>query len=409
MLELGLIFALGFLGSFGHCASMCGPIVVAFTLSEAQPDSQPRRWQRFKFNCLLNTGRLISYTLVGGVIGALGSVWIAGGQMAGVGSGLRQALSIGTGLLLIWSGLARIQPGNWPALPFLPAQKVAQLHQHLQTWMYGLTKTTHTWTPLWLGGLWGLIPCGFLYIAQIKAAETGSLWLGAATMAAFSLGTWPTMLGVGQVTAQLSANRRSQLLRLGGWVTLLIGLLTLLRTDAMVDYTGHLSLLLLILALVARPLSRLWAVLLTYRRALGVGAYVLALAHVSHMLDHSLRWRLDAITYLLPQHQWGMGCGILALGLLTPLALTSFDRCQAAFGQRWRQLHLLAIPALGLTVGHALLLGSQYLGNLQWDWQHWLRTGLLLLVGLGVLLLRSRAVWLLFASECLYEPTTKAK
>jgi sulfite exporter TauE/SafE len=87
-----------------------------------------------------------------------------------------------------------------------------------------LSATPHWWTPALLGSVWGLIPCGFLYAAQIKAAETGNLWLGAATMLAFGLGTMPMMLGVGVSASKLSADKRSQLFRLGGWVTLTIGI-----------------------------------------------------------------------------------------------------------------------------------------------------------------------------------------
>jgi len=68
--------------------------------------------------------------------------------------------------------------------------------------------------------VWGLIPCGFLY--AIKAAETGNLWRDAAVLA-FGLGTLPTMLGVGVSTSLVSADRRSQLFRLGGWITSPLG------------------------------------------------------------------------------------------------------------------------------------------------------------------------------------------
>ncbi|MEL7316127.1 MAG: sulfite exporter TauE/SafE family protein, partial [Cyanobacteria bacterium J06559_3] len=96
MLELGLVAALGFLGSFGHCAGMCGPITVAFSLStqakaDATDDTNSRsRWQHVAFHLWLNLGRLLSYILVGAAIGGLGSVLVAGGQMAGVGSLLRR-------------------------------------------------------------------------------------------------------------------------------------------------------------------------------------------------------------------------------------------------------------------------------------------------------------------------------
>lgn len=104
MLDLLLIVVLGFLGSFGHCVGMCGPLTVAFSLSHKQ--ETPSSWrQQLYFHALLNLGRIVSYALVGAGIGALGSVLIASGQMAGIGSNLRQWMAILTGVMLVWFGL----------------------------------------------------------------------------------------------------------------------------------------------------------------------------------------------------------------------------------------------------------------------------------------------------------------
>jgi hypothetical protein len=243
-----------------------------------------------------------------------------------------------------------------------------------------------------------------LYAAQIKATETGNLWMGAATMLAFGLGTMPMMVGVGVSASKLSADKRSQLFRLGGWVTITIGILTLLRTDAMVDYTSHAALILLILVLIARPISRFWAQPLRYRRALGVGGYVLALAHTGHMLEHTLQWNFEALSFMLPLHQIGIWSGIVALVLMTPAALTSFDRLQNSLGKRWRQIHLLAVPALMLAAVHTVLIGSHYLGQLEWTWQNQLRSAIAGILVLGVLLIRSRWLWSLFSLEKFYSP-----
>jgi uncharacterized protein len=301
MLDMLLIFSLGFLGSFGHCLGMCGPLTVAFGLSSTATDAAAPKWQQqLRFNLLLNLGRIASYALVGLAIGAIGSVLIAGGQLAGIGSNLRQVLTIATGLMLIWFGLVQINPRLLPSLP----------HPLQGSWLNRLMSGVRG--PLPLGLLWGLMPCGFLYAAQIKAAESGQPLQGALTMVAFGLGTLPMMVGVGVSSAWLSADRKSQLFRAGGWVTLTIGILTLLRNSEMVDYTGHGALLLLIAALVARPISRLWAAPLRYRRALGVGAFLLTLAHIAHSVDHTLVWNLAAVTFMLPTQQVGMATGALA-------------------------------------------------------------------------------------------------
>ncbi len=405
-MDLLLIMVLGFLGSFGHCVGMCGPLTIAFSLS--QKSSAAPTWQQsLYFHGLLNLGRIVSYAAIGAGIGALGSVLIAGGQLAGIESGLRRGLAIFTGGLLIWMGLVQVQPNLLPKIPLLqPFQ--GKLHQTLSA---GMSKSLHShgWTPLGLGLTWGLVPCGFLYTAQIKAAETGSLWHGMVTMLAFGLGTLPSMLGIGVSASLLSADRRSQLFRMGGWVTIAIGLLILLRTGKMEDYTSHGALVLLMLALVARPLSGLWATPFKYRRGLGVGAFALAIAHSLHIVQHNLNWNLEAIAFMLPEQQAALWAGIIALALMTPAAATSCDRAVRGLGQYWRWIHLLNVPALILAVGHTLWLGSHYLGALEISKSQITSALLLAGVTLFVLLVRQRWIWSLLSLERFYAPILKSK
>ncbi|MER3476371.1 MAG: ferric reductase [Leptolyngbya sp. ERB_1_2] len=396
------IASVGFLGSFGHCLGMCSPLTVAFSLSR----DRGSRWQQVRFNLLLNIGRIVSYAIVGAAIGALGSVLIAGGQLAGIDSGLRRGLAIVTGLLLIWFGLSNINASWLPRVPILhPIQ--GKLHDRFNSIMSELARSQSWWTPALLGMIWGLIPCGFLYTAQIKAAETGSATQGAITMLAFGLGTAPMMISTGLFASALSRDRRSQLFKLGGWVTLTIGLLTLLRSSDMVDYTGHAALICLMLALIARPISRIWAFPLRYRRALGVGAFVLSCAHIGHFLDHTFNWNLNAIVFLLPVQQWGMWSGISAFGLMIPAAFTSFDRAVSKLGSAWRKIHLISIPALILAAIHTTLSGSNYLSEISIDFNHRLRVGFLIFLVISVLLIRSRFFWSLLSLEKLYVEAKK--
>ncbi|MBD2253434.1 sulfite exporter TauE/SafE family protein [Nostoc parmelioides] len=423
MLDLSLITILGFLGSFGHCFGMCGPLTVAFSLSHQQttPEKSSQKktsptktnptWQQqLKFHFLLNLGRMLSYALVGAGLGGVGSVLLQGGQLAGVGSDFRRVMAIMTGVMLIWFGLGQLAPNLLPHIPILHPLLKGNLHNRLSAGMVRLSLQPRWWTPTLLGMTWGLMPCGFLYAAQIKAAETGSLWMGGATMLAFGLGTLPTMLGVGVSTSLVSQDRRSQLFQLGGWITLTIGTITLLRTgDTMVDYTGHAALLCLILALIARPISKLWASPLHYRRALGVGAFVLSVVHTTHMIQHSLDWNFAAFFFLPPQFQIGMAAGAVALILMTPAAFTSWESLQKSLGKYWRQIHLLSVPALLLSSIHAVLIGSHYLGSLQSTWGNIIATVLLGMITLSVLLVRSHFFWSKLAVKQFYVPPTKSR
>lgn len=364
LLDFLLMVSLGFLGSFGHCASMCGPLTVAFSLTteKAGTDSVATPTQAGSdsaiwFHALLNLGRMLSYGVVGAGIGAVGEVLLAGGQMAGIGSELRRGMAIATGLLLLWLSLGQIAPG---LLPKLPLFKLAQ-HERLSKIMVNLSLRQRFWTPLVLGLCWGLIPCGFLYTAQIRAAETGRWWMGALLMLAFGLGTAPTMLGIGWVAGRWSDDRRSQLFRLGGWVTLAAGLLLLWRTgDSHGGWvSAYGSLTLLMLALVARPVARWWTGLLQYRRGLGVGSFVLAIAHILHIFTFSWDWNWQAVRFLIPTHRTGVVLGLIALLLMAPAAVTSFDQLQKHW-RHWRAVHLLTVPALGLAIAHTLMLDRRF-------------------------------------------------
>ncbi|MCU0549543.1 MAG: sulfite exporter TauE/SafE family protein [Leptolyngbya sp. Prado105] len=397
MLDLLLIASVGFLGSFGHCLGMCSPLTVAFSLS----NKNTSRLAQFRFNLLLNLGRILSYALVGAAIGSIGSVLIAGGQLAGIDSALRRGLAIVTGILLIWYGLSNINPDWLPKVPILHPMQ-GKLHNHLSKF---ITERSHN--PAILGMIWGLIPCGFLYTAQIKAAETGNLVQGAMTMLAFGAGTAPMMISTGLFAGVLSRDRRSQLFKLAGWVTLTIGLLTLFRSSDMVDYTGHAALICLMMALIARPISRIWAAPLRYRRALGVGAFVLSCAHMGHFLDHTFNWNLSAIVFLLPTQQIGIWSGISALGLMLPAAFTSFDKAVSKLGFIWRKIHLFSIPALILAGVHTVMSGSNYLGEITIDFNNRLRVGILIFLVISVLLIRSRFFWSLLSLESLYVSAKK--
>jgi uncharacterized protein len=391
MIDLLLMLTLGFLGSFGHCASMCGSLAVALATDSSATD---RSWQQaWWFHGVMNIGRVLSYGFGGAILGGMSAAVISSGQLVGIGSQLRSIIALLAGLLLIASGLGQNFPGEWP------------LPKFASTCRRSIQKTTQQ--PWLLGILWGLMPCGFLYTAQLKAIESGSMSQGAVTMLAFGLGTAPVMLGIGVSAGYLSLERRSQLRRAGGWIAIVVGILTLGRSgETMSNGTGYGAIICLVLALVARPLSKLWPGLMSYRRLLGVGAAVLSIAHTLHVVVHGWDWNWGAWAFMIPSQQAGILAGCGSLVLLLPAAFTSFDRAQAYLGRNWRRLHLLGIPAVMLATSHGILTGASYLGTVQVTFDHQVRSIIFLMVILLVFLIRWRWLWSLLAAERFYTPST---
>jgi methionine sulfoxide reductase heme-binding subunit len=122
--------------------------------------------------------------------------------------------------------------------------------------------------------------------------------------------------------------------------------------EKLIHETGIWTLRWLCLTLAISPLRELASLpaLLRYRRALGVTAFIYALLHfLSYAwLDKGLVFN-DIVRDVLKRNF--ILVGMLGLILMTPLALTSFNRAIKALGaKRWQALHKLVyvVVLLGL-------------------------------------------------------------
>jgi hypothetical protein len=180
---------------------------------------------------------------------------------------------------------------------------------------------------------------------------------------------------------------------------ILMGLVNLQRSgNTMNDLTGYGSVFCLMLALIARPINRIMPGLLEYRRLLGVGSFVLAVAHTLHMLQHTFNWNFAAIGFMLPEQQVSIFLGLAALLLLLPAACTSFDNLAKRLGKYWRYIHLLSIPALIFGILHIVLIN----GFVPRSWLDNLMLYATITLAFLVLLIRQRWFWNLLGLENYY-------
>lgn len=183
-----------------HCAGMCGGFVVFWAGGDASQGKS-----KAMAHAAYNGGRLVTYSLLGAMAGALGQ----GLDLAGRSAGLEKlAAALAGGLMVVWGALALLRALE-VRIPKMPLPAV--LHRAYSN----VLKRLHGKPPVVRAAIIGLastlLPCGWLYAFAVTAAGTGSWAWGALTMAAFWLGTLPVLVGVGALVQQAAGPLRRHL------------------------------------------------------------------------------------------------------------------------------------------------------------------------------------------------------
>jgi len=182
--DVWFAFALGVLGSL-HCVQMCGPLVLSAALPLAD---RPRARQTLAHACY-QLGRITTYALLGAAAGAAGSAVTVLGRLGGIRHGAMFAG--GVLLILVSASLVGVRASRLTSVG---------LFRHASAWsrfVARLMASDAVATRFAMGLVLGLLPCGLVYGALVKAAATASVAAGALTMAAFGAGTSGALLAVG--------------------------------------------------------------------------------------------------------------------------------------------------------------------------------------------------------------------
>ena len=208
-MEYWTAFTIGLLGSM-HCAGMCGPIAFALPLNRSNA------FTRFTGSVLYNFGRLLTYALLGIILGLIGkSIAIAGFQ---------QSLSIVIGTILVLSVL----------LPLLRIKKIPL--PKFSLWLgslkgemgkrFGRQSNANLFT---IGLLNGMLPCGLVYVAIAGASVTAQALSGGLFMLCFGLGTLPLMLSISAYSSSIQKKFLAPIRRFIPVFVLLMGTLLIIR------------------------------------------------------------------------------------------------------------------------------------------------------------------------------------
>lgn len=207
----------GFTVGFGHCIGMCGPLVVSLSLNLKGKNL-------FLPHLLYNTGRVITYTVLGGIMGATGSFTLVAAHLAGIQKGAM----IFAGIIIIVMALAM---SGWLPLGrvfgdyYNPDGIITRGFRKLSQ-----VKSTATYFPI--GLLLGLLPCGPVYTALLAAAGAGmnaagtleGIVKGMAVMISFGIGTIPALFIVAKLVDMGWLKKRQIIYRIGTVLMIIVGL-----------------------------------------------------------------------------------------------------------------------------------------------------------------------------------------
>lgn len=174
----GAAFVIGIIASLSTCMAVVGGLVLSMSATFAKEEAT--KSDRIKPQLMFHGGRIASFFLLGGVIGAIGSAFTLNTSATFI-------LSLIIGIVMFILGINLLDTFHF-AKRFQPSMpKFIAKHAH------GISKFNHTLTPLLVGVATFFLPCGFTQSMQLYTLSTGSFLNGGLTMLAFALGTFPVL------------------------------------------------------------------------------------------------------------------------------------------------------------------------------------------------------------------------
>lgn len=203
---LGLGFASGF-----HCVGMCGPIALSMGLTKKQAVHYQIQ------NLTYNFGRIVTYTILGALLGIIGK----GFEMAG----FQKYLTIGVGILLILMSIFSFGGRDIATRVNFISKFLLSVKRNLGKFLQKSDLKSRFFTGL----LNGILPCGMVYMALTASLASGGVWQGAVFMLMFGIGTFPFMFAVVLVGNLMTQAIRIRILKLVPVLMLVLGSLFILR------------------------------------------------------------------------------------------------------------------------------------------------------------------------------------
>jgi sulfite exporter TauE/SafE/copper chaperone CopZ len=213
ILSIGGIFVIGLVAGTSSCLAVSGGLLLALAAKHNAIHRAETPAEKFKPLLQFNIGRLISYFMLGGLVGVLGQSITLSTRMTGY-------MNIVVALVMLYLALSILGFIRKGSFPIRPPKKFAH-------WIAGLSDSNHPAAPFALGALTFFLPCGFTQSLQLAALASGTFATGALIMSVFALGTLPALLGISAISSTAKGTSLNVFLRFSGTLVLVLALFNL--------------------------------------------------------------------------------------------------------------------------------------------------------------------------------------
>lgn len=212
----GTTFMVGIVASLSTCMAVVGGLLLSMSATFAKDGDKTKPQILFHF------GRIVSFFVFGGIIGAIGSVFTLSVFSTFI-------LSFFIGIIMLILGINLLGVFGWtkklqPSMP-----------KFLSKHALGVSKINHTLTPLLVGVATFFLPCGFTQSMQLYTLSTGNFLNGALTMFFFALGTFPVLALISFSSFSIKNNSKSDIFfKTVGLVVIIFALFNLINSLAVI-------------------------------------------------------------------------------------------------------------------------------------------------------------------------------
>jgi sulfite exporter TauE/SafE len=219
-MEFLIAFITGLTTGGLSCLAVQGGLLASTLANQVEQDMQNKsrkggaKKQIARPIFLFLVAKILAYTLLGLLFGALGSIL----QLTSL---VRAILMIAIGVFMLGNGLRMFNVH--PIFRFFVFEPPSSITRYIRrTSKNGAS----LFTPLFLGALTVLIPCGITQSMLAVALGTGSALKGAGLMFAFTLGTSPVFFSVAYFATRMGAKLEKYFTRLVAVTVIVLGLVS---------------------------------------------------------------------------------------------------------------------------------------------------------------------------------------